>query len=243
MNLYHIKRALLTPYRWYRRRREPHHTGFIKAALELHSYSPALYAFMKATIEKPEILHDAPNIDSDSIVFDVGGYAGNWSAKIFERYQPHLYCFELEPNFARRIAARFASNPKIHCFDYGLSGENATLPLVQKDMGSTLYPDSGVQPGTGKSVQVRVRDIVEVLDELQLRSVDLLKLNIEGGEYDVLERMIAANRLRDVACLMVQFHEWLDGANGRRDKIRKALRRTHRLVWDYRFIWEQWVRI
>lgn len=243
MNRYQIKRALLTPYRWYMRRKERHLSGFMRAALELHSYSPVLYDFVKARINNPDILHDAPNIGGDSVVIDVGGYAGNWSARIFEKYQPHIYCFELEPNFAKDIAARFESNPKIRCFDYGLSGENGTLSLMQKGMGSTLYADSGVHPASGKSVQVRVRDIVEVLNELGLKNVDLLKLNIEGGEYDVLERMIAADRLKDVGCLMVQFHEWLDHANARRDAIRRALKRTHRLVWDYRFIWEQWVRI
>ena len=242
MNLYQIKRTLLTPYVWYMRRKERHLSGFMRAALELHSYRPVFYEFVKARIKNPDILHDAPNIGSDSVVIDVGGYEGNWSARIFEKYQPHLYCFELEPNFAKKIAARFEANPKIRCFDYGLGATNATLRLMQKGLGSTLYAEAGALPASGKSVEVEVRDIVGVLDELTLRQIDLLKLNIEGGEYDVLERMIAADRLKDVGCLMVQFHEWLDHANARRDKIRKTLRQTHRLAWDYRFIWEQWVR-
>lgn len=242
MNLYKIKRNLLAPYIWYMRRKERHQTGFIKAALELHYYRPVFYRFIEATMLNPDILYEAPNINSESNVIDVGGFSGEWSARVFEKYQPTIYCFELEPSFAKRIKNRFQSNSKIHCFDYGLSRESGSLKLMQKGMGSTLYAESGDAPGSGCTIDVQVRDIVEVLDELHLNEIDLVKLNIEGGEYDVLERMIEADRLKSVKCLMVQFHEWLDAAYMRRYRIRKALSKTHRLVWDYSFVWEQWVR-
>jgi FkbM family methyltransferase len=240
MNLYKIKRKILFPYRWYMRQKERHLTGVGKDMLELYYYSPAIYGFFKAAIKNPDILYEAPNINSDSIVIDVGGYIGDFSSRVFEKYQPHIYCFEVDAGYVKCIAERFQANPKIHCFDFGLSNKNASLELIQKGMGSTLYADAGEAPGDGNIV--RVRDVVEVFNELKLDKIDLLKLNIEGGEYDVLERLIEANRLKDVVCLMVQFHEWLNGAYWRRYRIRKALRKTHRLVWDYPFVWEQWVR-
>jgi FkbM family methyltransferase len=212
----------------------------MKDALELHYYRPAFYGFFKAAAKNPDIIYEAPNITSGSNVIDVGGYIGDWSARVFEKYQPHIYCFELDPGFVKCIVERFQANPKINCFDFGLSNQNASLALMQKGMGSTLYARVGNAPGDENIV--RVRDVVEVFNELKLDKIDLLKLNIEGGEYDVLERLIEANRLKDVVCLMVQFHEWLDAAHWRRYLIRKALSKTHRLVWDYPFVWEQWVR-
>jgi FkbM family methyltransferase len=245
MNLYRIKRTLLAPYVWYKRRQFRHLTGFGKAALELHYYRPSMFRFIGATMVNPDILHDAP-IAQGAVVVDVGGYTGEWAQKICDRYAPQLYSFELDPHSFRKLQQRFAGQPTARCFDYGLAGADARLRLLQKGLGSTLYSEAGDDlennAQASGSVEVEVRDIVAVFDELGLRNVDLLKLNIEGGEYDVLERLLDADRMKDVDCLMVQFHEWLDRATWRRFRIRQRLRRTHREVWNYPFVWEQWVR-
>ncbi len=240
MNLYNLKRKVLTPYIWYMRRKERHLTGFIKSALELHYYRPAFYRFIAANIRNPEILHEAP-IKQGAIVVDVGGYNGEWAEKIYARYQPTIYSFELDPMTFPRLKKRFLDRPNVHCLDYGLGRADGSLLLKQKDMGSTLYEKDGDEEGV-TTVEVKVRDVVAVFDELDLKNIDLLKLNIEGGEYDVLERLLETGRIKDVDCLMVQFHEWLDNANWRRFLIRCKLRKTHRQVWNHTFIWEQWVR-
>lgn len=43
-------------------------------------------------------------------------------------------------------------------------------------------------PGVGKHVQVPQRPLRQLLDERQLEEVDVLKMDIEGAEYDILER-------------------------------------------------------
>ncbi len=247
MNFYKLKRRLLSPYIWCMRHKERHTTGFHKAVLEQLNYSPAFYRFVKAYTENPDILIDAPAIGGESVVFDVGAFDGDWSARVFEKYQPRICCFEVEPNQSKSIAQRFQSNPKIRCFDFGLSGANATLWLTSDGMGSTLYLTRAMLLKSGDAsdlcrVQVTVRDIVEVMDDMELKQIDLLKLNIEGSEYDLLERMIDTSRIQDVACLMVQFHEWIDGAYKRRREIRRALTKTHTVAWEYPFCWEQWIR-
>ena len=60
-------------------------------------------------------------------------------------------------------------------------------------------------------------------------------------QFPLLEKMIEADLLRNVDCFMIQFHEWHPGAYGRRKKIQKELSKTHRLLWDYHFVWEKWV--
>lgn len=239
MNLYQLKTILRQPYIRYMRHKERHQTGFIKSALELHHYRPAFYRFIAATIENPDILHDAP-ITKDGVALDVGGYVGDWSARVYEKYGPRIYLFELDPTAVRKVGERFAGHPDIQCFDYGLARQNGELTLLQRGLGSTLY--AGAAADQDRTVTVPVREVVGVLDELGLAEVDLMKLNIEGGEYDVLERLIEADRIRDVRCLMVQFHEWLDRSQIRRWRIRRALRKTHREAWNYPFIWEMWIR-
>ncbi len=239
MNAYELKSILYQPYILYMRYRERHQQASMKNTLELHHYRPSFYGFVGATLENPDILYDAP-ISRGDVVMDVGAYVGNWTARIHEKYGAKVYLFEPEPGFARKLSTRFADNEDVQCFSYGLGREDSELVLLKKHMGSTLY--SGAAADAKDTVVVPVRDIVGVLDELGLEEVDLLKLNIEGGEYDVLERLIESGRINQVRCLMVQFHEWLDKAQVRRRRIRRALRKTHNQNWNYTFIWEMWTR-
>lgn len=241
MRLYRLKRALLAPYLWCMRRVfERDATGVRRDILEAMNYSPAFYRLERAFKRNPDILYEAPGLGPRSVVFDVGAFDGAWAARVFKRFRAHVYTFELEPGLCARLERRFRHTKKIQRFDFGLGARNAELWLTRDAMGSTLYPQEDL--ATADRVMAPVRDVVEVLDELGRPQIDLMKVNIEGGEYDLLERMIEADRMRSVRCLTVQFHEWIDGAYRRRSGIRKALRRTHRLVWDYPFCWEMWER-
>ncbi|MEQ8801926.1 FkbM family methyltransferase [Haliea sp.] len=245
MHWYRLKKWLLLPYIWYRRRLEKNQVGFMRAALELHYYRPTFYRFIAASMENPDIMYEAP-LGQGAIALDVGAFHGDWAARVHEKYQPRIYAFELDPPSIEFLRRRFADTPDIQCLPYGLAGADARLELTQRGMGSTLYQpgDASRQAGTGSddTVAVDVRDIVAVLDELGHAEFDIIKLNIEGAEYDVLERLIAADRLDQIRIYTIQFHEWHPGAHGRRRRIQRALARTHNKVWDYPFVWEQWVR-
>lgn len=245
MNWYRLKRRLLLPWIWYHRRKERHQTGFMRAALELHYYRPTFYRFIAASMRNPDIMYEAP-LTAGAIALDVGAFHGDWAARVHEKYRARIHAFELDPPSIAFLQRRFADNPDIRCFPYGLGGSDARLPLTQRGMGSTLYEPGGAggrDDGTrSETVTVEVRDIVAVLDELGHAEIDIIKLNIEGAEYEVLERLVDAGRLGQVRIYTIQFHEWHPGAHRRRRRIQRALARTHRKVWDYPFVWEQWVR-
>jgi FkbM family methyltransferase len=187
----------------------------------------------------PDMLHTAP-LGPDSIVLDVGAHVGDWSAKMVEKFNPRIFAFEPDPASLGTLTSRFRDSPKITVLDYGLHARDAVLDLALKGMGSTLYNDPLPDEEPTSKVPVRLRDAAQVFDELGLRYIDLLKINIEGGEFDVLDRLIETAWLSRVRCVMIQFHEWIDGAHFRRFRIRHALRRTHDEDWNYDFVWEKW---
>jgi FkbM family methyltransferase len=239
MNLYSVKRACLTPYIAYMRHKERHQTGFIKSALELHYYRPGLYRFIRANTADPDMLYTAP-LGPGSTVYDVGAYNGHWAARLVDKYDPHIIAFEVDPATLPELTSRFRNNHKVMICDYGLHNRDAVFELAQRGMGSTLFNEP-FPPETPKPrVPVRVRDIASVLNELGPKSIDLMKINIEGGEFAVLDRLIESAWMSRIRCLMVQFHEWIDGAHYRRFRIRRALRRTHDEEWNYAFVWEKW---
>ena len=68
----------------------------------------------------------------------------------------------------------------------------------------------------------------------------MIKVNIEGGEYDLLEFLIDSNYIEIIDNIQVQFHDFIPDAEERMKNIHKKLEKTHFLTWQYPFVWENW---
>lgn len=238
ITLYTIKRALLAPRTaWMRRRERKDLDQFERSMLELHYYSRAMSDMRRAMERQPDLLFEA-DLDARSVVFDVGAYQGEWSATIAQRYGSRIYAFEPDPTSFPPLVARLGDRPDVVLREYGLGGADQTVELALAGLGSSIYP---VEAPHG-TCRIVLRDVVAVLAELGVERIDLLKINIEGGEYDLLDRLIAAGWVPRIRQIMVQFHEWHPKAYRRRRAIRRALGRSHREVWCYPWIWELWRR-
>ncbi len=170
----------------------------------------------------------------ESVVLDVGGYNGDWAAHIHERYRCRVYVFEPVPEFCERIRVRFRGVGAVQVFNYGLSDADATMPISLSADGSSVFHQSR------QHIDIHLRDIEVVLRELGIGDIDLIKMNIEGGEYALLDRMLSkgiAPRCRDI---QIQFHNFVPDAEKLRLDLRERLSRTHELTYDYYFIWENW---
>ncbi|MDZ7783051.1 MAG: FkbM family methyltransferase [Halioglobus sp.] len=237
---YQLKKALMYPRTLYMRRKFRDINESLRTMLELHYYSPGIVNFLGATVMNPHILHEA-DIDGNSMVLDVGAFTGQWARKIVERYDPVIYAFEPNPQSFARLEEKAADNPKLKPFKYGLGDREQAVDFTLKGLGSSVY-DERAENAEVPRIKVRIAAIEQVWEELGLAEVDLMKINIEGAEFPLLERMIEKDMLARVKCFMIQFHEWHPGAHGRRRRILEALARTHRREWNYDFVWEKWVR-
>ena len=175
-------------------------------------------------------------LTAESVVFDVGGYFGDWSSEISRRHDPRIFIFEPVPEHYSRIVERFRRNRKVKVFDYGLSSQNSTTRIFLANDGSSAYRQAKT------SVQARFRDICEVVRENHLARIDLIKINIEGGEFELLDRMIQTDLVAICNDIQVQFHDFYPDAPSLRLRIRAQLARTHALTYEYCFVWENWHR-
>jgi FkbM family methyltransferase len=155
---------------------------------------------------------------------------------IAARYDARVYAFEPDPTAFPRLCNQLARHPKATPLSYGLGAGDATRELALAGPGSSLYEVAGAF-GTRS---VEIRDVTAVVDTLAPTGVGVMKLNVEGAEYEVLERLIASGRLPRVRQLLVQFHEWHPKAYRRRRAIRRVLAQTHDEVWSYPWLWELW---
>ena len=180
------------------------------------------------------------NLDKDSIVIDAGGYKGWFAENIYNKYKCNVYVFEPVKEYYDLIVNKFKGNSKIKVFHYGLGGLTQSLKINLQGDGTSVHTTNGKFTGTEL---IKVVNILDCLNELKLEKVDLLKLNIEGEEYSLLEAVIKNNELKRFSDIQIQFHNFIDKAEERRDSIRKTLSKDFTLEYDFKFVWEGWKKI
>ena len=135
---------------------------------------------------------DYPELNEESIVFDLGGYKGDFAHTINDKYGCTVYLFEPHPEFYKTCVQRFLSNDKVLPLNYGLSEKDGKFILSDSVDGSSfLNPNHKEKNG----IECEVKEIFGVLRQLEISKIDLMKINIEGGEYPILLHFISENKL------------------------------------------------
>lgn len=164
-------------------------------------------------------------IDSDSVVWEIGGFEGRWAQQIADRYNPHITIFEPSDFGYGRCSVRFFENKKVDVKHYGLWVMSATLPLYNpgNDGASLLMPHT----------RSELRDFRDIYLELGGRKVDLCLMNVEGAEFALLPYMIGNGLMEKIDAFWCQFHRFVPNADERYDQICEGMLRTHRVKWDF----------
>lgn len=170
------------------------------------------------------------DLTPDSLVIDCGGFEGNFANLICEKYACAVIVFEPVPIFCRQVEATLKKWPKVIVFNLGIGGRSRMTPFEVK--GSM----TGIASIGRERVVVNIRDIIEVLEEFgekfNTNSVDLLKLNIEGAEYETLERLLSAGAQTRFKNIQVQFHSVVPDSRVRRAAIMERMEKTHDITWE-----------
>lgn len=174
-------------------------------------------------------------LTAGSVVVDVGGYIGTWSQQIRDRYDCRIHIFEPVSSYRADIEKRFNGCAKISVHPYGLADRTTQTRIAVRGDASTV-----LMHGEEQSESIELRDVAEVLEPMREQGINLIKINIEGGEFDLLPRMIQTGLTNACLDIQVQFHPWVPHASERRKEIQQALSRTHRLTYEYPFVWENW---
>ena len=175
-------------------------------------------------------------LSQKSVVFDVGAYKGEFTKKISEKFGCYIYLFEPISSFYNICSETFYDNSKIKCFNFGISNESRTELITLADNSSSterLITDRPTQ-------EISLVCINDFCNKYNIDHISLIKLNIEGGEYDLLESIIQGGLINKINHLQIQFHNFVPNANERRNYIRKLLKKTHKEIYCYEFIWESW---
>jgi FkbM family methyltransferase len=142
------------------------------------------------------------NLNPNSVVYDVGGYEGAWAEDIYRKYQSNIEIFEPVKEFADKMQQRFASKPKVHIHAFGLAGKTLETVISREGASSSTHKTSKNK----ETIElIRAADFIKS----NHKKIDVMKINIEGGEYELLDHLIKSGLIKRIANVQVQFHNFV----------------------------------
>lgn len=189
--------------------------------------------FDKWFADKAEALRYNYDLNENSIVFDLGVYEGFFSEKIHNKYGCYVYGFEPVKSFFENSKKILQKYEKIKLFNYGIGSEDSYQEIsIQNDSSSIFINKSKI------TEKIQIKDIEKVLIDLNINFIHLIKINVEGCEYQILEKMIKSGIINKFKNIQVQFHDFISNAKEKRKKIQEMLKKTHDITYNYEFVWE-----
>lgn len=177
------------------------------------------------------------DLTPESVVIDAGGYEGNFANLIHEKYGCEVIVLEPIKAFYERIGQRFLDNPKIVLMPTGLGAKTgATTMRIKGDQTGALCGEGDAE----LVAMLGVRDLLEIATRNHERPIALLKLNIEGLEFEVLEAMLDEQLMMHVRHLQVQPHPIVPNAQERWDAICRRVDATHEMTFNKDWCWTGW---
>jgi hypothetical protein len=125
----------------------------------------------------------------------------------------------------------------VKVYPFGLADHTIETHIYLNGNASSIYETS-----RSRDEKIQLKEAIDFMKENGVTKIDLLKINIEGGEYDFLEYLIKTGFIEKIGNIQVQFHDFVPNAAERMEKIQFELNKTHFLTYQYEFVWENWQR-
>lgn len=149
-----------------------------------------------------------------AVLFDIGANVGEWSRAALDAIPTaHVHAFEIAPATAKTLTqdmARFGSRITINTCGLGArEGEIKLYFSPESSTAASTVPGvvelSALDHGISRieEVMTRITTGDRYLQENRIAQIDLLKIDVEGAEWDVLEGFSGAFADRKIQ--MVQF--------------------------------------
>jgi FkbM family methyltransferase len=163
--------------------------------------------------EKAFLMQYLTNFDGP-VVFDVGAHHGDYSLAVKNICESAvIYAFEPHPVTFERLRDNTGATG-IRTFEYGLGSENSDSRIfdyVNQDgsQHASIYSEviEVIHRGKSMSHEIRLRKLDDIVGELGIHKINLLKIDTEGNEMSVLIGGERAIRSGMVDVIQFEFNE------------------------------------
>ena len=183
-----------------------------------------------------EKLKFAVKLNQRGLVLDLGAYLGEYTEVILKKNkQMTFWLYEPIPEFFSVCTNRFKNKENIVVYQNAVSADGRNFQMqidgLRSRKESRIFSDS---------VTIESLSIQEIFDTVI--EIELVKMNIEGMEYECLEQLIRTNSLIKARYLLIQFHDFEKDSHKRRDLIRKQMEKDFKNIYTFEWMWELWIR-
>jgi FkbM family methyltransferase len=162
-----------------------------------------------------------PNIlKHNSIIYSFGvGNDISWDLHMIEKFDASIYAYDPTPKSLEWLKTiHLPSNFKI--FPFGLASYDGTATFNLPDNPDHVSASFTKTGKLKKTFDATVKKLKTILDENQHSHIHILKMDIEGAEYDVIDDLIHSNIRPDQ--ILIEFHHRFAGIGI--EKTKKAIR-------------------
>jgi len=172
-----------------------------------YPYWPHFYGiFYEIFVEK---IYEIKNLSTVKTIIDAGANIGLAAAFFSKEYpKAKIFCFEPNPEALKFLEKNIkANNINAQVYPYALGDENKQMPIfvdsfINGSSSAGLYNLLGEKKRPTSTIQIEVKKLSNYINEV----IDILKLDIEGGEWEVLDDLIKNNKLKYISNLLIEFH-------------------------------------
>jgi FkbM family methyltransferase len=141
-------------------------------------------------------------LNSNSIVLDFGANIGDVSQYLNDMFNCKIYCYEPDPNAYNFLKQRFKNNYSINTSNLAITNDGQEKKLYfhkqSKIGGQISYSEASSLLDKKENISqnnfyiVKSINIKELLNNFEY--IDLIKIDIEGYEYEILPILIQNNK-------------------------------------------------
>lgn len=123
---------------------------------------------------------------------------------MIERFGVNIFAFDPTPKSIEWIK-RQKLPPEFHFFEYGIAGYDGTATFFPPENPEHVSYTLLDRPKTAdKAIEAEVYRLETIIKRLGHDKIDILKMDVEGAEYGVIDDLIASGVTVDQ--LLVEFH-------------------------------------
>jgi FkbM family methyltransferase len=143
-------------------------------------------------------------IDKPQYIFDIGSNVGI-SVIFFKLLYPdaNIYAFEPDPVTFEKLKRNTSQFGKVFLYNWAISNLNSDIEYyvnTESSMSSSMYKRSSFQ----KLIKVKSKTVSQIIKELGIPKVDLLKFDIEGAEFVAFDNK---DNIENIQYLIGEVHE------------------------------------
>lgn len=176
-------------------------------------------------------------LDAQSICYCVGcGEDISFDLGLIERFGCDVFAFDPTPRAVAYVNKVAGNNPKYHFSDVGLWDQEDTLKFyVPRNPDHVSHSLVNLQQ-TSDYIEAPVKRLSQIMRENGHGRIDLLKIDIEGAEYRVLDSVVEDGL--EIAVVCVEYDEYFNPLDRQyKNRIRSSV--TGLIANGYRLVCSQ----